>query len=361
MKADRKFQSQSKALEGTDSKDAIGVQKADQMFSSEIAAWRAGHTSDQPQSSREQPPHVPGDRKEVEKLHTVPEDGSYTLPTTVGKRPVEPTDPGAETKTTHLDPPQLAPGLNVDRTPAQDPQDMPSADVHDVDTGAHNLPDSSRQSAGYFKRQDGRVNWLKDANMLPRAIPNARTLLYSYQDPLDIDTLRSGQSYLEKTANDLMEQLQKSRLPQNKYENVPIIFIGHGFGCMIILKVMELICDACEKPKDDPKETAENSKENKNTSKESKGASKQNKESAKVGKDALPIAIATAGIMFLDAPPLSSLETPWIRPWMYTMAIYTLNNLKTFFHEKHGKGICTAWFHDLPSISVRVRAIFEFP
>jgi hypothetical protein len=243
-----------------------------------------------------------------------------------------------------MDAPALASGLKVDPTPVQDRQDRASADVHEEDIGAHNVADSSRPSADYLRRQDPGVNWLKDAGMLPNAIHNVRILSYPYQDPPNCDSERLGHEFFEKRAKDLIERLQKNRLPEKKYENVPIIFVGHGLGCLIILKAMAQLEQLS---KDD-------SKENKDKPKDEKDASKQGKAISMDAKDANQLASSTAGIMLLDAPPLSSLASQWMRPWMHMTVLDALNGLHDFFHEKHGRGICVSWFHDRPATSVRV-------
>ena len=331
-KTDRKGQTQSKA-DGATPREAAGGQRVDPALNS--AAVGDFHLPEHGQPSRDRSIYGLEGGRQPEKLTPVPEDGLHPVPASNVNRSAESIGPKNENKTTlQVDPSRIAAGLTDGPNPPQD------QDKAGEDTGAHNAPDSSRQSADYSRRQDGQVHWLKDADMLPRAIPNARILLYSYQDPPNINTSRSGQSYLENTAKDLIKRIQNYRSPEKKFENVPIIFVCHGFGGMIVLKAMELIDQACKPSKVDSKDT--------------KDASKQNEDASKEVKNALPIAIATAGIMLLEAPPFSSLTAPWMRSWMRTTALFSLNTLQTFFHEKHGKGICTAWFHDQQAIQVKV-------
>jgi len=336
-KTDRKGQPLSKA-DGTTPREAAGGQRIDPP----LAATAMGdvHLPEQGQPSRERPLYGLEGGRQPEMLPPVPEDGIHVIPTSNANRSTESLGPKNENKTAlHVDPSRIAAGLTTGPKSPQDHQDRAGEDA-----GAHNAPDSSRQSADYSRRQDGQVHWLKDADMLPRAIPNARILLYSYQDPPNISTARSGQAYLENTAKDLIKKIQNCRSPEKKFENVPIIFVCHGFGSMIVLKVMELIDQACKENKDDSKET--------------KDASKQNDDTSNEVKDAIPIAIATAGIMLLEVPPFSSLTAPWMRSWMRNTALFSLNKLQTFFHEKHGKGICTAWFHDQQAIEIKVCSPF---
>jgi len=375
-KTDRKGQTQSKAADGAARRDATKERRAESGLAPAIP--RDVYTSEWTQSLSGDPPPILETGNQSEKLPTVLEDETdAVLPVDERRRstsigPRNESHPLAQADTS-----RMATGSNFEPTSPLDHQDKPSADVREEEAGDRNVLGSSRHSADYSKKQDGRVHWLNDPNMLPKAIPNVRVLLYSYEDPPNINSQRSGQAYVENTAKDLIKRIQAERRPEKDYENVPIVFICHGFGSVIVLKAMELIEQASEKSKDESKETKDESKSKskdesketkveskskaKNESKETKGESKSKvKDGSEVGVDAISIAVATAGIMFLEVPPVASVMTPLEKPWMFPDFPLTLERLGNFFHEKHGKGICTAWFYDLEATPAKVRLVVFF-
>jgi hypothetical protein len=118
--------------------------------------------------------------------------------------------------------------------------------------------------------------------------------------------------------------------------------------------------------------------ETKNDSRDSKAIPMGNKDErmansneSKQGESSNRIAKLTAGILLLDAPFLASLkssgsevsqrreasESPEMSNWMKKRSFKLIESLKSFFHEKDGKGIYVAWFYRPPSVSVKVCAI----
>lgn len=185
---------------------------------------------------------------------------------------------------------------------------------------SHSDAGSGRQSADFRP-----VHWLLDADMLSAAIPNVRVLLYSYRSPPSLDKDVSAVDYLNQTAGDLISSLQANR-PSGQYDNVPIIFVGHGFGCLVLLKainsmdkdVSEQNNDNSEEKKDDSSDSTQSEgpsrneddsnhqeddlKQKETDSKQREDASELNKDDSAQNKDENQIRNLTAAIILLDAP-----------------------------------------------------------
>ncbi|KAK0713751.1 hypothetical protein B0T26DRAFT_873806 [Lasiosphaeria miniovina] len=98
---------------------------------------------------------------------------------------------------------------------------------------------SARSSSEFPDRREKRqetVNWLRD--FIPRDIPQSRVLSFSYPR-FDKKSHISLVSYVEKAATELLQRVKRSRQGE-LYENVPIIFIGYGFGGIVIQKAIQL-------------------------------------------------------------------------------------------------------------------------
>jgi hypothetical protein len=192
---------------------------------------------------------------------------------------------------------------------------------------SHSDAGSGRPSADFRS-----VHWLRDADMLSAAIPNVRVLLYSYRSPPSLDKDVSAVDYLNQTAGDLISSLQKNR-PSGQHDNVPIIFVGHGFGCLVLLKainsmdkhVSEQNNDNSQKKKDDssnstqredseqngddskhqeadPEQKEDDPKQKEANSKQREDESEHNRSDSTQNKDENQIRNVTAGIILLDAP-----------------------------------------------------------
>ncbi|KAJ3535709.1 hypothetical protein NM208_g7028 [Fusarium decemcellulare] len=85
--------------------------------------------------------------------------------------------------------------------------------------------------------EEKRVCWLKDKNMLPSQIKNACVLGYFYRQRTAEQT---PESYLEDTAQDLASLLVARRSISSDKQS-PVLFIGNGFGCLILQRVMVIL------------------------------------------------------------------------------------------------------------------------
>ncbi|KAK0730918.1 hypothetical protein B0H67DRAFT_54411 [Lasiosphaeris hirsuta] len=95
---------------------------------------------------------------------------------------------------------------------------------------------SSRASSTY-----GRIsgpNWLQDTTMLPRTLPGARVLTFTYPK-LNLGSESDQSDYLDKAASSLLNALGGARQPE-ECEKVPVVFIGAGFGGIIVQKMITL-------------------------------------------------------------------------------------------------------------------------
>ncbi|KAI7975419.1 hypothetical protein EIK77_006375 [Talaromyces pinophilus] len=81
------------------------------------------------------------------------------------------------------------------------------------------------------------INWLPDAKMLQSGIPNARIWAYSYHKSNDNPPRAE---YLIDVAKNLVLQLFKQRRLE-EYDNLPIIFVGLEFGCLVLQKMTVLL------------------------------------------------------------------------------------------------------------------------
>jgi Mg2+ and Co2+ transporter CorA len=93
---------------------------------------------------------------------------------------------------------------------------------------------------------DGKVRWLRDADLLPHDLDHARILSFEYAVPVDDGKPPSLSTLTEGLRNSLSETRQGCK-------NRPLIFIGHDFGITIIERaLMEcaedpgLVVDICK-------------------------------------------------------------------------------------------------------------------
>ncbi|KAK1244162.1 hypothetical protein MKX08_002300 [Trichoderma sp. CBMAI-0020] len=77
--------------------------------------------------------------------------------------------------------------------------------------------------------QRRRVHWLKDPDMLPAVVPNARILAYNYESPWHANT---PQIRLQLCCESLVQSLDNFYGQESKR---PIVFIGHSLGGLVIL------------------------------------------------------------------------------------------------------------------------------
>jgi hypothetical protein len=91
-------------------------------------------------------------------------------------------------------------------------------------------------------------NWLTDPTMLAGDFDGARIMSFSYRppepmmQPSDPTPNTTFDEYLHKTASALLSQLVSQRFAQHRldYSRVPLVFIGCGFGCLLIQKLITL-------------------------------------------------------------------------------------------------------------------------
>ena len=83
-----------------------------------------------------------------------------------------------------------------------------------------------------------RVNWLSDVHMLPSEIHGARVMCYTYKG---VEKVASAWQYLTELAEDLVKRTVEKRTPDSadsRYDRVPIVLIGLGFGALILQRAM---------------------------------------------------------------------------------------------------------------------------
>ncbi|KAK4214268.1 hypothetical protein QBC37DRAFT_284262, partial [Rhypophila decipiens] len=110
---------------------------------------------------------------------------------------------------------------------------------------------ASIRSSSEFERPEKprRVNWLRD--FLTNDIPNSRVLAFSYPGPKFERKQPTWMEYVESAAKDLLQRIKRSRSIFYQKE-VPIVFIGYGFGGIIIQKALELAAKENMPPRERP-------------------------------------------------------------------------------------------------------------
>lgn len=83
------------------------------------------------------------------------------------------------------------------------------------------------------KRQ---VHLFRDPNMIPGAFPGARILSYTYPGVPST----AADEYIEKVAEKLLKNLKDERRKIPTKKTVPIIFVGSGFGGLVLQKLLVL-------------------------------------------------------------------------------------------------------------------------
>ncbi|RYP56402.1 hypothetical protein DL770_010832 [Monosporascus sp. CRB-9-2] len=91
-----------------------------------------------------------------------------------------------------------------------------------------------------WKDRTKHVHWLKDPDMLPAALPNARIMVYSYESRWHT---KAPKTRLELCGEELMEDLHNFR---TKTRDRPVVFIGHSLGGLVVLHCL-LFADRIER------------------------------------------------------------------------------------------------------------------
>ncbi|EPE32024.1 alpha/beta-Hydrolase [Glarea lozoyensis ATCC 20868] len=79
-----------------------------------------------------------------------------------------------------------------------------------------------------------KVNWLKDESMLPKSLPRARVLQFNYTS----SPTGTPAEILRKIASELLERLSEARKNCGPGLSRPLVFIGHGFGGIVISQAL---------------------------------------------------------------------------------------------------------------------------
>ncbi|KAL2270175.1 hypothetical protein VTJ83DRAFT_2359 [Remersonia thermophila] len=92
-----------------------------------------------------------------------------------------------------------------------------------------------------------KVNWLTDPDMLPAKIRGSRVMCYTY-NPETSKPATAPWEYLTQLAIDLIRRLVQARSSETiDYRRVPMVFIGRGFGALIVQRaVMRLAIETRE-------------------------------------------------------------------------------------------------------------------
>jgi hypothetical protein len=90
------------------------------------------------------------------------------------------------------------------------------------------MPPAAPPQPTKFSASEIAPNWLNDPSMLPEVIPHNRTICMGY----DLDTVPDPNSInYEQATLKLFEKLDERR---RSCSTRPIIFIGHGLGCLVV-------------------------------------------------------------------------------------------------------------------------------
>ncbi|KAL4885234.1 hypothetical protein BJY04DRAFT_214571 [Aspergillus karnatakaensis] len=125
-----------------------------------------------------------------------------------------------------------------------DSDDLPSTGVDVV--AIHGLGTKSSITWGAYAQEDSgpdgpTVNWLRDPNMLPSILPDARILTYDYDAEYYKDA--PVQSLLSR-AEILLKLLMDARMRDGSEER-PIIFIASCFGGILLVKALVEAGNSC--------------------------------------------------------------------------------------------------------------------
>lgn len=82
-----------------------------------------------------------------------------------------------------------------------------------------------------WKDQGRRISWLKDDDMLPSKVPNARIMVYRYDSKWHQNAPKTR---LQLCGEELVRSIHMYRQGD---QNRPIIFVGHSLGGNVIMQV----------------------------------------------------------------------------------------------------------------------------
>ncbi|RYP77399.1 hypothetical protein DL771_001194 [Monosporascus sp. 5C6A] len=126
-----------------------------------------------------------------------------------------------------------------DRTMTMDSVHEPPGEIREPEN-SRPMQSGSQRSFSPAGRNAG-TNWLKDPQMLPRLLPGARILAFSYPrlKPKSIGNKSEQAEYIDNAASGLRRELEKARASID-YDNIPIAFIAAGFGGMVVQKAITM-------------------------------------------------------------------------------------------------------------------------
>ncbi|KAK4160854.1 hypothetical protein QBC43DRAFT_244760 [Cladorrhinum sp. PSN259] len=109
--------------------------------------------------------------------------------------------------------------------------------IHGI--GAH--PDRTWTGRG---PADKRVNWLKDPDMLPKAVPTARIMRFGYESTwFGSDKVEPKKTYVSDVAEMLLKQLELNRRNTTR----PVIFVAHSYGGLVLMQALRSSFDNPDK------------------------------------------------------------------------------------------------------------------
>ncbi|RYP13610.1 hypothetical protein DL765_006811 [Monosporascus sp. GIB2] len=167
------------------------------------------------------------------KTHGVGEESEESSPESDEDRPLDATTPKADPLKHKRDPPEGDPTMTVDSVPDS------HGEIHEPEN-SRPMQSGSRSGFSPTRRIAG-TNWLKDPQMIPKLLPGARILAFSYPrlKPKSIGNKGEPAEYIDNAALGLRGELEKAR-PSIDYDNIPIVFIAAGFGGMIVQKAITM-------------------------------------------------------------------------------------------------------------------------
>lgn len=108
----------------------------------------------------------------------------------------------------------------------------------DTATQMRSTEGSVQSSLDLERHPPKEVHWIRD--LLSKDIPRSRILAFSYQEPDSDKKPFTWAEYVDRMAKGLLSHIQQARTDPSG-NRVPIVFIGYGFGGVIIQRAVELV------------------------------------------------------------------------------------------------------------------------
>ncbi|RYP10646.1 hypothetical protein DL764_000530 [Monosporascus ibericus] len=141
--------------------------------------------------------------------------------------------------------------LEGDRTMTMDSVLNPPGEIREPEK-SRPMQSGSQRSYSPAGRIAG-TNWLKDPQMIPRLLPGARILAFSYPrlKLKSIGYKNEQAEYIDNAAFGLRRELEKAR-GSIDYDTIPIAFIAAGFGGMVVQKAITMAATPSDTSNDGP-------------------------------------------------------------------------------------------------------------